>query len=241
MKIKRLKVLAIIQARMLSSRLPNKMMLSLHGKPIIDWVCERVSRSNRLDAFCVAIPNTKVDDILVHHFKKKSITFYRGDEYDVLSRFYEAAVREEATTVVRICADNPLISPEEIDNLIEFFSKNDCDYAYNHIPFNNKYPDGLGAEICSMETLKKLHSLANRPEYREHLFNYMWDNSSHFCIKTFDPKDHLLWQPQIKLDLDTYSDYLFLQKRPFTVNMTSRQVISTALNSSITEEQYEIN
>ena len=239
--MKQVKVLAIIQARMLSSRLPNKMMLSLHEKPVIDWVCERVANSKKIDGMCVVIPNTRPDDVLALHLSRKSVPYYRGDENDVLSRFYQTAIRDKASVVIRICADNPLISSEEIDHLVDFFSENDCDYAYNHIPLNNKYPDGLGAEICSIDTLKKVHSLAKCAEHREHLFNYLWDNLSQFSIKTFDPKDHLLWQPQIKLDLDTYSDYLYLQKRPFSVNMTSRQVISTALNTSITEEEYEIS
>ena len=104
---------------------------------------------------------------------------------------------------------------------------------------SNNYPDGLGAEICGIETLKKLYVSANSPEHREHLFNYIWENSDKFRIKTFDPSDHFLWKPKVRLDLDTYSDYKYLQMRPFRVNMTSRQIISTVIDSDIKEENYE--
>ena len=83
---------------------------------------------------------------------------FRGSEFDVVDRFYKVSRNLKANHIVRICADNPLICPDEIDRLIDYYFEENCDYAYNHMPKNNKYPDGLGAEICSMDILDEIHN-----------------------------------------------------------------------------------
>ena len=114
-------IVAIIQARMGSARLPYKMMLSLHGHPIIEWVLKRVKSSQKLHSIVVAIPLSSENDILEKYLRSLEVDVYRGNEEDVLLRFYEAAKLKKATHIVRVCADNPLISSEEIDYLIKFY------------------------------------------------------------------------------------------------------------------------
>lgn len=199
------KIVAIIQARMGSSRFPGKMLAMLRGIPLVEWVVERVRRSRLLDDCIVAIPKGAADEPLASHLATLDASVYRGPEQDVLARFHQAALQSNATTIVRICADNPLVCPDAIDALIDFFRSQspDCRYAYNHIPLNNRWPDGLGAEICSMDTLATLHREATDPVHREHVFEFLKQDPERFPTRTFDPDDPRLARPDLKLDVDT--------------------------------------
>lgn len=220
-----MKTVAIIQARLGSTRLPYKMMLSLHGKPLIEWVIKRVQKSKKLDDIVVAIPISQENDILENYIKKLGVKVYRGSESNVLNRFYEAVKNENVTHIVRICADNPLINGNEIDNLIKFYIKNSCDYAYNHIPKDNLYPDGLGAEIISFELLKFLNENVVLQNHKEHCLSYIWDNKEKFTIKTFDPPNKKLHRADVKLDVDTFDDYYKLAIKNFDINTSSEELI----------------
>ncbi|TVZ55506.1 spore coat polysaccharide biosynthesis protein SpsF [Lutibacter sp. Hel_I_33_5] len=227
-----MKTVGIIQARMGSSRLPNKMLLILHGYSIIEWVIKRSMKSSLLDDVIVAIPNSQENDVLEIEILRLGAKVFRGDENDVLSRFYFAAKENEAAHVVRVCGDNPLIDGKEIDNLIKYYSENSCDYAYNHIPKNNNYPDGLGAEIVSFKTLKYLYETTKLPKHREHAFNYIWDNTSLYSIKTFNPLCKEIQHPKLKLDLDTLDDFNWLKKLAIKPEMSTKQIINSALKIS---------
>ena len=221
-----LRIIAVIQARMGASRLPNKMMLHLKGYPIVEWVYKRISRVTKLDDIIFAIPDTSLDDVLAIYLKQLEVKTYRGSEKDVLGRFYEAAQECQATHVVRICADNPLLCPEVIDDLIHFYFDNPCDYAYNHIPRGNMYPDGLGAEMVSMDILKTIWRESQSPFQREHAFNYIWEHQEQFQIKTFDPADSRLARPELKLDIDTLDDYKKLLSIPVHLEMSALEIVT---------------
>ena len=220
-----MKIIAVIQARMNATRLPNKMMLSLHGIPIIDWVTKRVKKSELLNDFIVAIPDTKADDILANYLQTNKINVFRGSPDDVLGRIYQAAAGFCPHFVVRVCADNPLVSPNEIDNLINFYYTNKCDYAYNHIPLNNTYPDGLGAEIFSFKLLEEIEKNAKEKSHREHCCNYIKENPDLYKIATFNPKDEAIAFPNLKLDIDTFEDYYYLSSKYFTPEIKDRDLI----------------
>lgn len=220
-----MKTVAIIQARLGSTRLPYKMMLSLHGKPLIEWVIKRVQKSKKLDDIVVAIPISQENDILENYINKLGIKVFRGSESNVLDRFYKAVKDTDFTHIVRVCADNPLIDGNEIDNLIEFYADNSCDYAYNHIPIDNLYPDGLGAEVISFELLKFLNENAVLQHHKEHCLSYIWDNKEKFTIKTFDPPNKKLHRVDVKLDVDTFDDYYKLSMKNFDINTSSEELI----------------
>ena len=219
-------VVGIVQARMGASRLPNKMMLSFHGYPIIEWIYHRVSKSKKLDTLVFAVPETPQNDILEHHLTQLGAQIVRGSEHDVLDRIYQVAVVTKATHIVRICGDNPFVSPDVIDDLVTHYFLQSCDYAYNHIPRGNLYPDGLGAEIVSMELLKTIWTEAEEPSQREHVFNYIWDHQGQFQIQTFDPADSRLAMPDLKLDIDTFDDYKKLLSIPVHIKMSSLEIVS---------------
>jgi len=222
-----MKIVVIIQARMGATRLPNKMMLHLHGYPICEWVFRRVSEAKYVDNVFFALPDSAQNDLLEGFLKSIGANSIRGSEEDVVSRFMKASIKTSAHCVVRVCADNPLICASEIDRLIEFYKNNKCDYAYNHIPNNNHYPDGLGAEICSMQILDEINKKAKTKKHREHLFNYILDNYTEYTIKTFEPPEDLAY-PKLKLDLDTLDDYKKLLEKPYRIDMSAQEIVQIA-------------
>jgi spore coat polysaccharide biosynthesis protein SpsF len=221
-------IAVIVQARMGASRLPGKMLLPLHGIPIVEWVFRRVQKSKVINNILFAIPKTSENDTLNAFLVKMGAMVYRGSEEDVIERFYFAAKSINATHIVRVCADNPFIAGTEIDHLVQFYFKSSCDYAYNHIPKNNCYPDGIGAEIVSFQVLKSINDQATDPHQREHIFNCIWDNPGKFEILTFDPTDERLAHPDIKLDIDTQQDYEKLCKMKVDIEMEAFEIVAAA-------------
>jgi spore coat polysaccharide biosynthesis protein SpsF len=216
----KIKNIAIIQARLGSSRLPYKMLLSLHGKPIIEWVLKRVSKSKLIDDIIVAIPSSEDNNILEKYIVELGFKVFRGSEDNVLNRFYESVKEYKTDNIIRVCADNPLIDGNEIDNLINFYNSNNCDYAYNHIPKDNLYPDGLGAEILSFELLQWLNDNVTSQHHKEHCLSYITDNKDKYSIKTFDPLDKDLHYPNLKFDVDIFDDYYKLAMKDFDIDVS---------------------
>ncbi|SMF75704.1 cytidylyltransferase domain-containing protein [Pseudobacteriovorax antillogorgiicola] len=215
--------LCVIQARLGSKRLPRKMLLDLHGFPVIEWVIRRLLRSRNLDKIVLAIPQNDFELEMIGG--KMGIPVYKGDEDDVLGRFRLVTDKLKPRNVVRVCADNPFVDPVEIDRLISYFSCNKLDYAYNHIPRNNQYPDGLGAEICTIECLESIFSNASGKEQREHLFNYLWENQECFQIGTFDPLNVECHKPHLRFDIDTLHDLHKLRRMNVTIQSTINCIV----------------
>jgi spore coat polysaccharide biosynthesis protein SpsF len=206
-------IVAIIQARMGSSRLPGKMMMDLCGYPVLHWVLHRVKRASSLQGILLATTILPQDDVLVELARGLRVKVFRGDAADVLGRFDGAAAQAQADVVVRVCADNPFIAPEEIDRLTEAYAaqlqaRGDPTrlYLFNHITTReNRYPDGLGAEIFSRQLLRDLAARAVDPDHREHVTTYVWDHPEAFQMYALPPPPEIAY-PGVKLDVDTQSD-----------------------------------
>lgn len=220
------RIAAIVQARLGSTRLPLKSLVCLRGQPIIDWVVDRLHQSHRLDTIMVAVPATPLDQVLLQHLQSRGEICMTGPENDVLTRFVMAADLLNVDVIVRVCADNPLIWAPAVDALIDFYENNSCDYAWNHIPRNNLWPDGLGAEIVSSKLLHGIANAAILPAQREHCFNYIWDNSEKFRMATFDPVEPWLRRPEVKLDIDSIDDYVRMARLATTPAMGARDIIA---------------
>lgn len=164
-------VVALIQARMGSVRLPNKVMKLVNGKPLISYLLNRVSKAQFIDKVVVATSTNPNNDPLVSYVKSIGFDSFRGDEQDVLSRFYEAAKLFGATVILRITADCPLVDPLIIDNLISDFKYHNVDYATNTLP--PTYPDGLDVEVLSFRALEQAYYEAKAPNEREHVTPYI--------------------------------------------------------------------
>lgn len=220
--------IAIVQARLGSSRLPMKSLLCLRDVPVIDWVTQRLARARSLDGIMVAVPDTPLDLVLLEHLRRRGVPCMAGPEDDVLARFCMAARMADAGLVVRVCADNPLIWGEAVDRLADFHARGRWDYAYNHVPRNNLWPDGLGAEILSRDLLEELETKAVLPAQREHCLNYIWDNAARFSIGTFDPQEEWLRRPDLKLDMDRPEDFRRLALLPLHPQMDARAIVDAA-------------
>lgn len=164
-------VVAIVQARMGSSRLPGKSMADIEGKPMLWHVVERVKRASLVDRVVVATTTEPADDAIEAMCRAQGIRCYRGSQNDVLDRYYHAARAERAAKVVRITADCPVIDPEVIDRVIRRFQRGDLDYASNAMV--RSYPDGLDTEVFSFAALERAWHEASKGSEREHVTPYL--------------------------------------------------------------------
>ncbi|MBZ5653916.1 MAG: aminotransferase class III-fold pyridoxal phosphate-dependent enzyme [Acidobacteriia bacterium] len=164
-------VVAIVQARMGSSRLPGKSLADIEGKPMLWHVVKRVKRASLVDRVVVATSTQPADNAIEEMCHAHGIACYRGSENDVLDRFYHAARAERAAKVVRITADCPLTDPEVIDRVIRRFQRGDLDYASNAMV--RSYPDGLDTEVFSFAALERAWHEASKSSEREHVTPYL--------------------------------------------------------------------
>jgi glutamate-1-semialdehyde aminotransferase/spore coat polysaccharide biosynthesis protein SpsF (cytidylyltransferase family) len=164
-------IVALIQARMGSSRFPGKVLQDLAGRPMLWHVVNRVRKAEKVDKVVVATTDRDVDDPVARFCAQEDVACFRGDEQDVLDRFYQAAKANHADVVVRITADCPLIDGAVIDKVLERFQRGDCDYACNIIRYT--YPDGLDTEVCSFAALERAWHEAKKPSEREHVTPYL--------------------------------------------------------------------
>ena len=185
-KIVKAKVLAVVQARMGSTRLPGKVMKPLAGRTLIEVLVSRLRKAKTLDEVLVATTTEKTDDVLADHCKSKKIPVFRGSSEDVLKRYVDACRKYSASVVVRITGDCPLVDPQLVDSLIRSFAKQKVDYLSNTNP--PSYPDGLDIEVFTIEALEKAADRASLGPQREHVTPYIYQ-SGHFKTANFANQD----------------------------------------------------
>ena len=159
----------IVQARMTSTRLPGKVMKIVCGKPLLEHFINRLKRVKYADQIVIATTVNDTDNIIVNLCKKLDTLYYRGSEEDVLGRYYEAAVEYGGDIIIRITSDCPVIDPDVVDYLIDFYMKNLKKYDYVTNTLKRTYPRGMDAEIVSFKALKEAHFNAYDPFDREHV------------------------------------------------------------------------
>lgn len=204
-------VVAIIQARMGSSRFPGKMLSPLGPLPILEWVLRRVKQARTLDNVVLATSDRAADEGLADLARANGVAVFRGSETDVLARFAGAAKEAGASVVVRICADNPFVDPGEIDRLVTYFTGSSCDYACNHQDrLGSRYADGLGAEILSASLLESVAVKATEARHREHVTVYLWEHASQYKLCAVAAPAELAF-PELRFDIDTPGDLATLE------------------------------
>ncbi len=202
------KKICIIQARLGATRLPGKVLLELNGRPILEWVAKRVLKAKTIDKLVVATSTEKTDDPLEEFCRTKGWNCFRGSENNVLDRYYQCLQHyQDCRTVIRITADCPLIDPEVIDQTVELFFQEGCDYASNVEPLS--FPDGFDVEVFSAEVLKKVWESAQDDYSREHVTSYIKDNRQRFKISGLVNDQDL---SDLRLTIDYQEDFLFLSK-----------------------------
>ena len=199
------KTVAIIQARMGSSRLPGKVLQNLGGQSMLARVLNRAGRAVGLDELVVATTLEKGDDALQAFCEQKGITCFRGDPYDVLDRYYQCARLVEAETVVRITADCPFIAAEEIERVLRVFQTGEYDFVANRLPppFKRTSPIGMDIEVVSFANLERAWQEAKEPYEREHVMPYFYDSAGRFRVKLVQRRPSL---GHLRFTVDTLED-----------------------------------
>jgi spore coat polysaccharide biosynthesis protein SpsF len=202
-------IAAIIQARMGSSRLPGKMLMSICGKPALQRVIERV-KTSKVEDIIVATTINEADDAIIELCDKLNCKYYRGSENDVLLRVLEAAREFEVDTIVEITGDMTLVDYKHINTLIDIFNNNDCDIALNAEIFT--FPRGFETRVFSREALERCNKEVDNPVDRQHVSTWMFWNpkgkKNYKIINWEAPCEE--FRPDLEFTLDTPEDLEFL-------------------------------
>lgn len=162
-------IITIVQARMLSTRLPGKVMKEVLGKPLIGYMLERLKYSQLMDKIIVATSTEESNDEICAYVKKSGFDVFRGSEDNVLERYYMAAKQYKADIVVRMTADCPLTDPEICDQLIKAFIDKKADYACTDVT----YAEGMDCEVFTFKTLETMYNKSTLSSEREHVSLYV--------------------------------------------------------------------
>ena len=193
-------IIAIVQARMGSIRLPNKVMRYIDNHTIIEFLLKRLNLSKEIDKIVVATSTDSNNKVLINHVRKLGFKCESGSEDDVLNRYLEVAKKYKAKVIVRITGDCPLVDSEIVDKIIKEFKSQDIDYISNTLKPN--YPDGLDVEVFTLKALKRAHKEAKNSFDREHVTPYI-KHSNLFKTKQFQNKKNY---SHIRLTVDDFAD-----------------------------------
>ncbi len=204
-----MRIVAIIQARMGSTRLPGKVLLDLAGEPMLVRGVNRTRRAQTLDEVVVATTVKPTDDAIVDLCDERGWPCFRGSEEDVLDRYYHAALAHQADVVIRITSDCPLIAPEIVDRVVwEFLDlQPEIDYACNVLP-RRSFPRGLDTEVMRFDVLEQAWREDRNPAWREHVTPYIQRNPDLFRIHGITNDidySHMRWT------VDTPEDLAFVR------------------------------
>jgi spore coat polysaccharide biosynthesis protein SpsF len=175
-----LKVVAIIQARMGSTRLPGKVLMDIDGETVLARCVNRLRSARLINEWLVATTDSAPDDAIVAECRKNAVAVSRGDQDDVLDRYFRAAQLAKADVVVRITSDCPLIDPEITDRTVAAFLDAKPDYASNSLV--RTYPRGLDTEVMSFVALERAWQQARKPYEREHVTPYIYEHPDEFKL-----------------------------------------------------------
>lgn len=178
-----MKVAAIIQARIGSTRLPGKILKTVNGKTLLEYQIERVKKAKGIDQIIIATTIKESEQPIVELCERLGIEYYRGSEENVLSRYYETAQKFRADVIVRLTSDCPIIDPVVIDKVIKEYLDNEPLYDYVSNTLERTYPRGLDTEVFSFEALKKAFREAVLPRDKEHVTAYFYTNPHLFNLR----------------------------------------------------------
>jgi len=202
------RTVAIIEARMTSSRLPGKVLLPVRGRPMLTYLVERLRRVPSIQKIVLATTVNRIDDTLEDFARQIGISCFRGSEVDVMQRVIDAADSVQTDIIVEITGDCPIIDPRIVEQTIRIFFHNDCDYATNaHV---RSYPDGMDVQVYALETLKRSAALTRDPLDREHVTSYIRQHPELFRQVNLVAPPDLHW-PELGLTLDEVQDYELLK------------------------------
>lgn len=205
------KIVVTIEARMTSSRLPRKVLLDLAGRPALEQMIIRAKKSSKVHDVIVATTVNETDDPIVELCKKIGCNYFRGDEHDVLKRVLDTALHFNATHIVELTGDCPLVDPIHIDKVIDFYFSGSYDYVSNRL--ETGLPDGFDVQLFSTEALASVEKMTKDPVDRVHVSCFFYNNPQKFKLGYAGPRvgDEDYW-PDLAITLDESKDYLLLQE-----------------------------
>lgn len=198
-----------IQARMGAVRLPGKPLKTVLGKPLLEYMIERLRLSQAASIIVVATTDSPQDEPIVNFAKKQNVEFFRGSETDVLDRYYQTSLHFPAETIVRVTADCPLLDPQVVDDAVRMYQQNYPAYDYVSNTLQRKFPRGMDVEVFSLNSLREAAKNARLPGEREHVTPYIYGNTDRFNI------GQLLYETdesQYRWCVDTPEDFNLVSK-----------------------------
>jgi spore coat polysaccharide biosynthesis protein SpsF len=199
-------VMAFLQARMNSTRLPGKVMMAIRGQSILERAIRRLRAAPIVDEVAVLTTCLRDDDVIVEEARRLGAPVHRGPERDVLARFYEAAQKFRPDIIIRATADNPLIDIGSIDRIVQELRSRGLDYC-----MEKDLPYGAATEAFTVEALTRSHFNAVDAYHREHVTPYIREHSEEFSQTLMIPPDFLC-HPQVRITVDTPEDLVFMDR-----------------------------
>ncbi len=215
-------VIAIIQARLGSTRLPSKVLKKIENKTLLELYINRLKPSKLINKVVIATTVNIEDDAIEQLAEEINIECFRGSENDLLDRYYQCAKKYNGDIVVRVTPDDPFVDYEVVDRAIQIYLDGDYDFVINH--FEPTFPEGLDVEVYSINALKESWEKAKLLSEREHVFPYIQNNQNQFKIHNFkQDKDysHLRWTIDHQCDFDMTKEiysHLYKTKQIFLQN-----------------------
>ncbi len=235
------KIVATIEARMTSSRLPGKVLMNAAGISMLEHLVRRLKTVQSIDQIVLATTINKEDLPLIELAKNLNISYFCGSEEDVMQRVIGAATSVNADIVVEITGDCPIIDPEIIEQAIKLFQKKIVDYVSNVMV--RSYPDGMDTQVFRLDTLKRSSKMTNDPLDHEHVTLHIRNNPEIFTHSHLVAPPEMYW-PKLGLTLDEINDYKLLKKiiEYFVKNNNSLFSCSDVINLLRQNPEYtEIN
>lgn len=244
-----MKIVATIEARMTSRRLPGKVLMPVGNTNMLSYLYQRLQLVPSLNDIILATTTNKEDDVLVEFAQKANLAYFRGSEANVLSRVLSAAQRQHADLIVEITADCPVIDPVIIEQVIQTFLYNKADYVNNVIV--RSYPAGMDTQVFPVEVLAASAVLTNDLEELEHVSLHICRHPEMFKhINMVAPRE-LFW-PELGLTLDEPDDYKLLKSIieffDCSTTITCHEIIQhlrnhpewLKINSHVTRREYDL-
>ena len=204
-----MKIVATIEARMTSSRLPGKVLLPVNGRPLLEHLVRRLRAAASLTDIVLATTVNSTDDVLVSFAREIGIQCFRGSEEDVMGRVVGAAAAADADLVVEITGDCPLIDPSIVETVIRTFRANDAAYVSNaHV---RSFPDGMDVQVFRRATLERSAAMTREPLDREHVTLHIRSHPELFRAVHVVAPPELHW-PELGLTLDEPGDYELIRR-----------------------------
>jgi spore coat polysaccharide biosynthesis protein SpsF len=208
-----MKVVALVQARMGSTRFRGKVLKEVSGKPMLKHVIDRLKHAKTLSEIIIATSVNERDKPIVELSKRLGVGCFVGSEEDVLDRFLKAAEQARADVIVRVTADCPLIDPCTVDKIVSCHLQSNVDYTRTLIDENNNksFPRGLDTEVFSMKLLRRIHELAKDPYEREHVTVFIYNHPQFFRIEVIEAEG-ILQMPSYRLCVDVEDDLRLIRE-----------------------------